>query len=244
MECQSCNVKSSVGFCSTCKMMLCEACGIACMQCGRLCCKEHVQRSSSGKRYCMACYEARRAEKRSERSARDRRADADSVPGGTSFAALTAGVEGTPPAKARAEEIPEEELVLGKWEPPAPWKLCLYTAVIGLVATVVISMFPGLRKIILPGGGYIPTPYFLLIIPVFALFWAAVGIYQEKFFTDRLRVLPGVGLALFNVLVSIGVVQIDVKLPSVETTQEKDSRAAMDEKKLETWRDNMLDKYR
>lgn len=228
MECQTCNVKSSVGFCVTCKSMLCEECGIKCDECKRLACRAHIQRTGSGKQLCLTCYELRREKKR------EKRGDA----GDTSFAALS----GAPKPAEAPDETPDEEIVLGKWQPPPPWKISIYTASIGLAATIFITVIPALRKIILPGGDYIATPYILVLIPVMALLWAAVGFYQEKYIQERMRSLPGVVIAIINIALCFAVVQFDVKLPE-PTDSNQSVRAEMDAKELEDWRNNILDKF-
>jgi hypothetical protein len=77
MECGECNIRSSVGFCHECDILLCEVCTHVCERCKKVVCKSHIQRTSSGRRICVSCvvhHYDKRAKKAKER--RELRAEA------------------------------------------------------------------------------------------------------------------------------------------------------------------------
>ena len=55
MECAECTVRSSVGYCHECDMLLCEVCSHTCERCGKVVCSSHIQRTSSGRNICVSC---------------------------------------------------------------------------------------------------------------------------------------------------------------------------------------------
>ena len=77
MECGSCNIRSSVGYCHECELLLCEECSHTCERCHKTVCRSHIQRTSSGRRICVSCvvhHYDQRAKKAKER--REMRAEA------------------------------------------------------------------------------------------------------------------------------------------------------------------------
>lgn len=77
MECGECTIRSSVGFCHECDILLCEVCSHGCERCGKTVCKSHIQRTSSGRHICVSCvvhHYDKRAKKAKER--REMRAEA------------------------------------------------------------------------------------------------------------------------------------------------------------------------
>ncbi len=77
MECAECGVRSAVGYCGECETLLCEVCGRTCSQCGKIACRSHLQRTSSGRNICVSCVvlhydkRARQSKERRERRAED-----------------------------------------------------------------------------------------------------------------------------------------------------------------------------
>lgn len=70
MECGDCAIRSSVGYCHECEMLLCEECSRTCERCHNTVCKSHIQRTSSGRRICVSCvvhHYDQRAKKAKER---------------------------------------------------------------------------------------------------------------------------------------------------------------------------------
>lgn len=63
MECSICNTRSSVGFCGTCQVLLCEVCGSACQGCGKGMCPQHRAQTPSGRTLCPTCMAARNAQR-------------------------------------------------------------------------------------------------------------------------------------------------------------------------------------
>ena len=60
MNCDFCGIRSSVGFCTECKKLLCEDCAETCSNCGGLTCHEHM-RETAYRRLCSACMAERNA---------------------------------------------------------------------------------------------------------------------------------------------------------------------------------------
>lgn len=84
MECAECGVRSAVGYCNECETLLCEVCGRTCERCGKIACRSHLQRTSSGRTICVACvvqhYDNRA---RQTRELRERRAEETAMGGKT-----------------------------------------------------------------------------------------------------------------------------------------------------------------
>jgi len=68
MICESCQIRSSIGFCASCKRMVCDGCAEVCDSCGKLSCKEHAY-DGGGMVYCRACGEEAGARPRSREAA-------------------------------------------------------------------------------------------------------------------------------------------------------------------------------
>lgn len=79
MECAQCGIRSSVGFCHECEMLLCEVCGHQCERCHKTVCRSHIQRTSSGRNVCVSCvvenYEKRATQSKELREKRAVRAE-------------------------------------------------------------------------------------------------------------------------------------------------------------------------
>lgn len=77
MECAECGIRSAVGYCGECETLLCEVCGRTCTQCGKIACRSHLQRTSSGRNICVSCVvqhydkRARQSKERRERRAEE-----------------------------------------------------------------------------------------------------------------------------------------------------------------------------
>lgn len=103
MECNICKTRSSVGYCGTCRMLLCEVCGAACQGCGKGMCPTHRAKTDSGRWLCPTCMAARNVRRIAK--GQDTPAEAPSAPrtqspapppaapAVTSFADLMAGDE-------------------------------------------------------------------------------------------------------------------------------------------------------
>jgi hypothetical protein len=184
--------------------MLCEECGEGCEKCGKLVCREHIRETrTSHRRLCKACYEEREAKKAARRH-HHRQDPAES----TSFQAL-GGAEGYAPEAAAGEEgaeAPEEPeaLVASRFEPPPPWRVSLYAGLLGLAGVLALLFFPVWRSIPLGGDAYLPIPVLMLVVPLFALFWAVYGyVFFEDGFRDRRKCWIGAGLGLVTVVLAV-----------------------------------------
>lgn len=84
MECAECGVRSAVGYCAECETLLCEVCGRTCSECGKIACRSHLQRTSSGRNICVSCvvlhYDKRA---RQSKELRERRAEEAALGGKT-----------------------------------------------------------------------------------------------------------------------------------------------------------------
>ncbi|MBX3180720.1 MAG: hypothetical protein KF886_25515 [Candidatus Hydrogenedentes bacterium] len=69
-------MRSAVGYCHECEILLCEVCGNECDRCHKTVCRSHIQRTSSGRNICVSCVVAN-YDKRAQQSKelRERRAE-------------------------------------------------------------------------------------------------------------------------------------------------------------------------
>lgn len=234
MECTLCNIRSAIGTCNECHTMVCEECGVQCEHCGKWACPQHVYMTSSGKTLCLPCQEERRA----RHAAARRRAEGHETP------IPGADIEGmlTP----EEQELEEEQAVLtaSVRQPPPPWKLSLYTAVVALILVGAVFIFPGLRRIPLAGGSYLPTPYVLLIVPIIAIFWGVLGFIREEMQSDRNRSIAGVGLAIVAAVLMFVAVQTDpARVAEQRAMQDMQQRENMTPAERAAWRKEKLGQY-
>jgi hypothetical protein len=228
MECVLCNIRSAVGTCAECQMMICEDCGVQCERCAKWACPEHVYMTSSGKTLCTPCQEERRARHEAAR----RRAEGHAAAEDAHEGVLT-------PQDLEVEEV--TVLTESVRQPPPPWKLSLYTAVVALGFVAVVFIFPGLRRIPLPGGTFLPTPYLLLIIPLIAVFWGVVGYLREELQSERNRSMIGVGLAILATVLMFVAVQTDpARRAELEALRAQTERQTMTPAERERRRLEML----
>ena len=136
MDCDICQIRSSVGYCADCKALLCEVCGTPCKKCGKIVCAEHIQLTPHGRGLCGTCM----AEREARHAARKG--------GGTSFEELDEDNEAAPKRKRTEEE--EEELdggAIGAYRPPSRWLYAGAFLLFGFSAVFVYRSVPELRKI-------------------------------------------------------------------------------------------------
>ena len=229
MECAICQVRSSVGYCAECQMLLCDECGIHCTKCGKLVCPQHVQETRSHKQLCSDCMADRKAR------AAERQAALDAAEDGTSMEAL------------QAEEVIDDEALVGSVrQPPPPWKLSAITGGVGILVMVTLLLFPSLRHVDMPGtGSLLYIPYVLMIVPVIAIVWSVVGFVGADYQADRSK--AGIGLALAVVCIVLGVVAVrtDPARTAAEKARmeaERLKNASPDEIKAK--REEMLNKFK
>ncbi len=233
MDCFVCNTRGAVDSCAICHAMLCEVCSAACAMCGKLVCPQHVHKTHSGKDLCLSCQEKRRAAHQA-RLAKEERGefppDIDSA---------------SEPGKEREADAERPVLVASARKPPPPWTLCLYTACLGLALALLLLALPGMRRVNLPWGGYLPIPYVLLLIPAVSVFWGAGGLLVKEYREDRMRCVLGMGLALVASMILVAAVFTDpVRRAEAEARRMESMRSQMSPEELKVWREEKLQKYK
>lgn len=231
MDCGVCQIRGSVGFCVVCRTLLCEECGTGCSTCGKLLCGEHIERSRSGRVLCPGCLEERKTQR-----VRTRRAVAEE--------SARERAEGRRVKDEEEVEYEERVLVASAHVPPAPWKLSLFAAVVGVAATLVILIFPSFRRIPLLDMGYLSAPYLFLIFPALAIFWAVVGLRKQANAGERSRCFIGLGLAGVTVVLAfVAAVTDPAGRTGADALGAGQRPEHMTEEDLTEWRRQVLDKY-
>ncbi|MBX7254750.1 MAG: hypothetical protein K1Y02_00215 [Candidatus Hydrogenedentes bacterium] len=226
MECLVCQIRSSVGFCAECQGLLCETCGVPCEQCGSPSCPTHIHETRSGRKLCIKCYEDRQAKRAQAKAAAERAHDDEAVP-----------AQVTP-------EVAEVALVGSARKMPQPWQVSLYIASAGLLAVLLMFVFPSFRRIPLGPTSYIPTPYVMLLIPLIAVVWATVGIIRVEFFRDRSKCFIGIGLAVLTLILSVVAVRTDpAAAAQAQVKSMEEVRKQMTPDQLKDWRERTLKRY-
>ncbi|NIA13483.1 MAG: hypothetical protein GWP08_05335 [Nitrospiraceae bacterium] len=172
MDCDVCDIRSSVGFCHECKKLLCEVCGAECAVCGKLLCDEHVEETRHGRQLCAECMAERRARRHRER----RRAEGERE-GGHSFAALD-GEEGRPAdGDESVDDALDERILLASGRKKRdPWLRSLYLSSPGVVLLIVMMSFPLMH--------YILHPWLSLLTLFFGVLGGVrglLGFYADKY---------------------------------------------------------------
>ena len=233
MDCQVCEVRSSVGYCVECQKMLCETCGVACENCHKISCPEHIHETGSGRVLCEACYSERREKRRKAKAAHSHKGKAEE--GDTSLKGLEAEeLEG---------DISDEALVGSARQPLQPWQVSLYIAIGGVLVALLMLLIPGLRRIPTGGDGFIPTSYVVLIIPVLGLIWAIVGLVKEDYYQDRPKCMYGLGVSILAAILTLVVVWIDPAMRTDSGADASSFRQDMSAEELQQWRENTLNQY-
>jgi len=226
MDCDLCQIRSSVGYCAECKRLLCEVCGVACTECGKTVCVTHVHETRSGKRLCAECTKAR---KRRHKHHHDHEEHED-----TRFAAL----EGMPQPE---EEADKERAILtaSAYQPIPPWKLSLYAGGAAALVMVVVLLVPQFRLIAQPWSSFIAIG-----LCVLSGGWSIYGLVSTAHYENRGRNFIGMGLALVAVVMAVAAMQFDT-----ETRGDDDLEAGMMERQemspeeLREWRRRRLEKF-
>jgi hypothetical protein len=232
MECSVCDLRGAVQACSYCHAQICEVCGVNCRRCGKPVCPTHVYKTHSGKMLCRDCQEERKAKRERLRTMAER-ADA-------------AEYDDIPRTESHDSGLSEDEALTGSVRKPVPpWKLSLYTGVVGLVAVLVLLVAPGLRQVPIPGGAVLPTPYFLLVIPVAALIWGLIGLLKEEYREDTARCLAGLVLAVAGILLMVVAVVTDPARKAAQQAADAQLvRNKMTPQQLNNWRNEKLERFR
>jgi len=231
MDCLVCKTRSAVESCAVCHTLLCEVCAAKCEMCGKMVCPQHVHKTHSGRNVCFPCQEKRVAARRA-REAGAAQPEQDAA------AAAAAG--------AQEQEAEWEVLTESVRKPPPPWKLSLYVACAGVVLAILLFIFPGLCRIVLPGGRYLPTSFVLLIIPAMALFWGVVGLLgkQKEYEEGRSRCYIGMGVSVLAAALLIGAFFADpARRAEAEAARMQNERLNMTPDQLKQWREGVFQKY-
>lgn len=196
VECQICQIRSAVGRCDETNQLVCEECSVACYRCGKRMATTAGHQTKSGHIYCTPCFQARAA----KRAGHEAPVAQGLIPDEGPVAAR--GPAGTAPVA----EI-EEEAVLARWEPPAPWKMSLYLGLVGIALAVFFMLFPGYRSLPLTNGNYIPLGLVGLLLGAIGVVWAVIGLMSPRFVDTRTRNYVGLGIAVVAAILSLTVMQ-------------------------------------
>lgn len=239
MECLVCNSRSALECCNVCHMLLCEECGARCAKCGKRICPEHVYTTSKGKLLCTPCQDRRKARHDAKHGAVQEAEALEVVPTGSSGSGTFSSEE------AGLGDAEVAILVASVRKPPPPWKLSLYTAAAGAVLVAVVLIVPGLRRMALPWGGTLPTPYLFLLAPAMALFWAGAGYFGRGHTEERRRCWYGAALAIATIALALFAVYTDpARLAEQDGYRLQEERSNMTPGELKAWREQKLQKYR
>ncbi len=157
--------------------------------------------------------------------------------------------DGAPPppkddeAAASTSEAEEDEIkAYGGKKPTPPWKVSLYTGIVGLLLMAVIFVLPELRRIATPWDPSYPTAYILLVFPVLALVWAAIGLLGAQFRDERSLAWRGLFLALLTLALGYAVIATDPARDAQESLVDTDERLEMTDEELREWRIEKLNR--
>lgn len=228
MDCQVCEVRSSVGYCVECQKILCETCGITCENCKKLSCPDHIHETSSGRILCKSCYDERREKRKQIKAAHGKKPAGD-----TSFEGLEAEEEG---------DIGDEALVGSARRPIQPYQFSLYIAIAGIVVSILALLIPALRRIPTGGDGYMSSGLIFLIIPALGIIWAIIGLVKEDYYEDRPKCFYGLGASIVAAILTVVLIAMDPGQDQSNTGLQ-DVRQNMNEQELQQWRENTLNRY-
>lgn len=137
VDCGLCQIRSSVGYCTECKVLLCEECSVACSACRKLVCKNHLLTTSHGRKLCRGCWELRKA-----------RRSASGTPESLEAMKEEAGFQTT--REERALLTDEEDLASTESKRPSPSAYALATALFLAVGILLYCSIPDLGEILWP----------------------------------------------------------------------------------------------
>ena len=229
MDCDLCQIRSSVGYCAECKRLLCEICGIACTECGKTVCVTHVHETRSGKKLCSDCTRARKQRRHHRDDGEPReRTDFDDI-------------EHPHHAHTSSDEELDEEraLTASAYKPIPPWKLSLYASGAAAFVMVVVLAVPGFRLIAQPWCSGLAIGLCAL-----SAFWAFTGLTSPLYFENRLRNLFGAAIAVVALLMAVAALQFDTNTRGDEALEAGMlERQNLSPEELREWRRQHLDKF-
>jgi hypothetical protein len=253
MECQVCKERSSIGYCSDSRVLVCEVCSATCHHCHGLVRREGANVStSSGHIYCAACWKERQ-ERRDARKKRRETPPPSAATDDTSFASLMdrehdSGGAVMPQVSSEGEDesgFDDEDhsvLTASAWKPPPPWKLSFQAGIIGLVGIIIVLIFPGFHRVVLPFGLVVLTPLVLLVPAAIAIMWGALGIAQRDYQSDMTRCILGIGAAALTIMLCLHALSSPPAVRAYDNVEY--TRDTMTPQELGVWRQQMLDKHR
>lgn len=231
MDCDLCQIRSSIGYCAECKRLLCEVCSVACSECGKNVCVTHVHETHSGKRLCSACTKARKEHKH-----RSRREEEE--------AELTGFDELEQRGRARVasdEDLDDEGAVLkaSAYQPIPAWKLSLYAAGAAALVMIVVLVIPGFRLIAQPWSSWIS-----IVLCLISGFWSVVGLTSARYVENRPRNFIGAAIAVVALVLAVAALQIDTNTRGDEALEAGMlERQDLSPEELREWRRQRLDKF-
>lgn len=224
MDCAVCNVRSSITYCNECQTLLCEECGAICDECRKRMCPIHTHETKHGRTLCLNCFTAYTEHRRR------REAETEGIDLGldTQFAEPRARL------KHSSESL-------------RPWVASLYMALAGAAGILLLLLLPSLRVIDLGAGKGIPTAYIVLLLPMLAVAWSALGLFT-RWTTDH-KGLNFIGLSIAAATIALTFLAVrpqaadfNLNLGEVEAGKET-QRANETPEQLQGWRKDMLDRY-
>ncbi|MBI5094136.1 MAG: hypothetical protein HZB26_17050 [Candidatus Hydrogenedentes bacterium] len=230
MECSICLVRSSVGYCSACQILLCDECGISCTKCGKLVCSQHVHETRSHKQLCPECMEERKTR------AAERAAVADAGES-TSLEALQ---------EEQPADVASEALLASVRQPPPPWKLSAITAGAGVAVMLVLLFFPAMRHVDLPGtAGLLYIPYFVMLVPLIAIAWGIAALTGADYVLDRPKAYIGLGLSIVCIIMGVVAVQTDPARKAAEAARiEAERLKSATPEEIKAKREGVLNRFK
>ncbi len=195
-------------------------------------CFEHARASSKNQTLCVKC-DAKREERRAARKKRDRGREKDRREG-----AVAGGGGVLDEEEAQEESIEERVLVHSVRRAPAPWKISVAAAAVGLLLVIAVLLMPAMHR-------FMPSPYLLLLVPVIAAAWGAAGLMTEsEDGPNKSRSMAGLGVAVVAIVLGVVAVQNDPARVEARQAQEQQAQfEQMTDEEREQWRQERLQRF-
>jgi hypothetical protein len=128
-----------------------------------------------------------------------------------------------------------------------PWVASLYMALLGAAGIVLLLLLPALRVIDLGAGKGIPTAYIVLVLPLLAIAWSALGLFT-RWTTDHKGLnFIGLSIALATIALTFLAVRPQASVlnlnPGEPAAAKETQRANQTPEQLKEWRKDMLERY-
>ena len=184
---------------------------MGCYHCAKRIAVTAGHQTKSGHLYCTPCYQERAA----RRASREQRKEGEGAVGLIDDAAPR---RSTHEPQAEPEQAVDEEAILSRWEPPAPWKMSLLLGLTGILLSVFFMVFPGYRAIPISAGStiaYLPLGLVGLFLAGIGILWAMIGLMSLQYIEQRSRSIMGLVLAIVAGVMAVFV----TKPPPMSSTQ-------------------------